>query len=229
MVAKTYRGAVGARDAGRGLFIWAYDRARVSGRAVRPGGVTRAARRRRLACRRRRRAPQGRPPARGAADRPGGDARRRDPRQRDRAVREGGRRDRHAQGVQRHAVRRARRRKAGRCTAASSRSRSTRSSTATTRTRPTSSAARPCRRAATTSRACAIRASTRCSTRGQRTYDLGAAQGRVLRLQRILHDEMPIALLYQRPEVDTFANDVRGQTTSLSTIWWNVAAWRRAP
>ncbi len=63
---------------------------------------------------------------------------------------------------------------------------------------------------------------------GQRTYDVARRKAVYARLQRILHDEMPIALLYQRPEIDTFADDVRGATTSLSTVWWNVAAWRRS-
>jgi peptide/nickel transport system substrate-binding protein len=63
---------------------------------------------------------------------------------------------------------------------------------------------------------------------GQRTYDLAQRKAIYARLQRILHDEMPIALLYQRMEVDAFRGDVRDQTASLSTIWWNVGAWRRA-
>jgi len=40
---------------------------------------------------------------------------------------------------------------------------------------------------------------------------------------------VPIALLYQRPEVDAFTDRLRGRTTSLSTTWWNVGGWTLAP
>ena len=36
-------------------------------------------------------------------------------------------------------------------------------------------------------------------------------------------------LLYQRPELDVFTDRLRNQTTSLSTAWWNAAAWTLAP
>lgn len=65
--------------------------------------------------------------------------------------------------------------------------------------------------------------------RGQRTYDLAQRKAIYGRLEAILHEQMPIALLYQRPELDTFTDRLRNQTTSLSTAWWNVAAWTLAP
>jgi hypothetical protein len=40
---------------------------------------------------------------------------------------------------------------------------------------------------------------------------------------------MPIVLLYQRPELDTFTNRLQHQTTSLSTAWWNAGAWSLGP
>src|SRR5579885_951442 len=64
---------------------------------------------------------------------------------------------------------------------------------------------------------------------GQRTYDLARRKAIYARMQALLHEEMPIALLYQRPELDTFTTRLRGQTTSLSTAWWNVGAWSLAP
>jgi peptide/nickel transport system substrate-binding protein len=64
---------------------------------------------------------------------------------------------------------------------------------------------------------------------GQRTYDLARRRAIYARVQRLLHEEMPIALLYQRPELDTFSTRLRGQTTSLSTAWWNAGAWSLAP
>ncbi len=64
---------------------------------------------------------------------------------------------------------------------------------------------------------------------GQRTYDLARRKAIYARMQALLHEEMPIALLYQRPELDTFTTRLRGQTTSLSTAWWNAGAWSLAP
>ncbi len=65
--------------------------------------------------------------------------------------------------------------------------------------------------------------------RGQRTYDLAQRKAVYRELQTILHEQMPIALLYQRPELDTFTDRLQHQTTSLSTAWWNVGAWTLAP
>ena len=64
---------------------------------------------------------------------------------------------------------------------------------------------------------------------GQRTYDLAQRKAIYARLEALLHDEMPIVLLYQRPELDTFTTRLRNQTTSLSTVWWNAGAWTLAP
>ena len=64
---------------------------------------------------------------------------------------------------------------------------------------------------------------------GQRTYDIARRKAIYAQVQTLLHDEMPIALLYQRPELDTFTTRLRGETTSLSTAWWNVGAWSLAP
>jgi peptide/nickel transport system substrate-binding protein len=65
--------------------------------------------------------------------------------------------------------------------------------------------------------------------RAQRTYDLAQRMALYVRLQRVLFAEMPIALLYQRPELDAFTERVAHQTTSLSTAWWNVGAWTLRP
>ena len=64
---------------------------------------------------------------------------------------------------------------------------------------------------------------------GQRTYDLAQRKAIYARLEAILHEQMPIALLYQRPELDTFTTRLRNQTTSLSTAWWDAGAWTLAP
>ena len=65
--------------------------------------------------------------------------------------------------------------------------------------------------------------------RGQRTYELAQRKAVYRQLQTILHEQMPVALLYQRPELDAFTDRLQHQTTSLSTAWWNAGAWTLAP
>ena len=65
--------------------------------------------------------------------------------------------------------------------------------------------------------------------RGQRTYDVAQRTAAYARLQAILREQMPIVLMYRRPELDAFSDRLRNQTTSLSTAWWNVGAWELAP
>lgn len=64
---------------------------------------------------------------------------------------------------------------------------------------------------------------------GQRTYDLAHRKAIYARLERLLHEQMPIVLLYQRPELDAFTDRLQHQTTSLSTAWWNAGAWSFGP
>lgn len=65
--------------------------------------------------------------------------------------------------------------------------------------------------------------------RGQRTYDVAQRTAVYAQLQAILRDQMPIVIMYRRPELDAFSERLRKQTTSLSTAWWNVSAWELAP
>ena len=65
--------------------------------------------------------------------------------------------------------------------------------------------------------------------RGQRTYDVARRKAIYSQLQQILHEQMPIVLLYQRPELDTFTERLRGPSGSLSTVWWNAGRWSLAP
>jgi peptide/nickel transport system substrate-binding protein len=69
----------------------------------------------------------------------------------------------------------------------------------------------------------------RLLAQGQSTYDPDRRKAIYARLEALLRDELPIVLLYQRPEVDAFTDRLRDRTTSLSTTWWNVGAWRPAP
>jgi peptide/nickel transport system substrate-binding protein len=65
--------------------------------------------------------------------------------------------------------------------------------------------------------------------RGQRTYDPAQRKAIYAQLEALLYEDLPIMLLYQRPELDVFTDRLQHQTTSLSTAWWNVAAWTLAP
>jgi len=69
----------------------------------------------------------------------------------------------------------------------------------------------------------------RLLAQGQRTYDVGRRTAVYARLEALLHAELPIALLYQRSEIDAFTDQLLGRTTSLSTTWWNVGSWTLAP
>jgi peptide/nickel transport system substrate-binding protein len=65
--------------------------------------------------------------------------------------------------------------------------------------------------------------------RGQQTYDIAQRKAIYAQLEALLYDDLPIMLLYQRPELDVFTDRLQHQTTSLSTAWWNVGAWTLAP
>jgi len=61
---------------------------------------------------------------------------------------------------------------------------------------------------------------------GRTTYDTTQRKAIYAHLERILADEMPILLLYQGRQLNAFSNRIKGQTTSLSGAFWNVGAWR---
>jgi len=65
--------------------------------------------------------------------------------------------------------------------------------------------------------------------RGQRTYDLAERKAIYSQLEALLYEDLPIMLLYQRPELDVFTDRLQHQTTSLSTAWWDAGAWTLAP
>jgi peptide/nickel transport system substrate-binding protein len=69
----------------------------------------------------------------------------------------------------------------------------------------------------------------RLLAQGRSTYDIGRRKAIYARLEALLRDELPIVLLYQRAEVDAFTDRLRGRTASVSTTWWNVGGWRLAP
>lgn len=65
--------------------------------------------------------------------------------------------------------------------------------------------------------------------RGQQTYDVAQRKAIYAHVEALLYEQLPIVLLYQRPELDVFTDRLQHQTTSLSTAWWNVGAWTLAP
>jgi peptide/nickel transport system substrate-binding protein len=65
--------------------------------------------------------------------------------------------------------------------------------------------------------------------RGQQTYDVARRKAIYSQLEALLYADLPIMLLYQRPELDVFTDRLKNQTTSLSTAWWNAGAWELAP
>lgn len=65
--------------------------------------------------------------------------------------------------------------------------------------------------------------------RARTTYDEATRKALYAHVQAILYDRLPIALLYQRRQVNAFSDRVVGQTTSLSGAFWNVGAWSLRP
>jgi peptide/nickel transport system substrate-binding protein len=60
---------------------------------------------------------------------------------------------------------------------------------------------------------------------GRDTYDVAERKAVYARLQRVLYEELPIVLLYQRRELDVFTNLVRGPSGSVDSVFWDVGSW----
>jgi peptide/nickel transport system substrate-binding protein len=63
---------------------------------------------------------------------------------------------------------------------------------------------------------------------GRATFDIAKRRAIYAELQHILREEMPLALLYQQREINVFTTRLHGQSTSLSGAFWNVGAWTLA-
>ena len=61
---------------------------------------------------------------------------------------------------------------------------------------------------------------------GRSTFDLAKRKTIYAQLQRLLFQEMPLILIYQRREIDTFTSRLHGETGSSDSVFWNVASWR---
>ena len=60
----------------------------------------------------------------------------------------------------------------------------------------------------------------------RRTYDVAQRKALYARLQTLLYQQLPIALLYQEHQLNAFTDALQGQSTSISGAFWNVGAWR---
>jgi peptide/nickel transport system substrate-binding protein len=61
---------------------------------------------------------------------------------------------------------------------------------------------------------------------GRSTFDIAKRKAIYAQLQRLLYDQLPIVLIYQRREIDTFTSRLKGATGSSDSVFWNVANWR---
>lgn len=64
--------------------------------------------------------------------------------------------------------------------------------------------------------------------RGRATYDDAERKAAYAKLQALLYKELPLVLLYQRRELDVFTDRLRGPNGSVDSVFWNVADWRLA-
>jgi len=63
---------------------------------------------------------------------------------------------------------------------------------------------------------------------GRATYDRARRDAVYARLQSLLYADLPIVLIYQRRELDVFPDRLRGPSGSNDSVFWNVARWRFA-
>lgn len=57
------------------------------------------------------------------------------------------------------------------------------------------------------------------------TYDVARRKALYVQIQRILAQDMPLILIYQRRELNAFNSRLGGVTGSVSSVFWNVAGW----
>jgi peptide/nickel transport system substrate-binding protein len=61
---------------------------------------------------------------------------------------------------------------------------------------------------------------------GRATYDVAVRKATYARLQALLYAQLPLVLLYQRRELDVFPALLRGPDGSIDSVFWDVARWR---
>ncbi len=60
---------------------------------------------------------------------------------------------------------------------------------------------------------------------GRSTFDLAKRKAVYAQLQRLLYQGLPIVLIYQRREIDAFTSRLHGESGSSDSVFWNVASW----
>lgn len=60
---------------------------------------------------------------------------------------------------------------------------------------------------------------------GNATFDVAKRKAIYAKLESLLYDELPIVLLYQRREMDVATDRLQNQTTSVDSAFWNVGGW----
>lgn len=61
---------------------------------------------------------------------------------------------------------------------------------------------------------------------GRHTYDPARRKAVYTKLERLLYEDLPIVPLYQRRELDAFTDRLRGEAGSIDSVFWDVARWR---
>jgi peptide/nickel transport system substrate-binding protein len=61
---------------------------------------------------------------------------------------------------------------------------------------------------------------------GRTTYNVVARKAIYARLQAMLYAQLPVVLIYQRRELDVFPAFLRGPDGSIDSVFWDVARWR---
>jgi peptide/nickel transport system substrate-binding protein len=64
---------------------------------------------------------------------------------------------------------------------------------------------------------------------GRSTFDTNKRKSIYSALEKLLYNRLPIALIYQRREIDAFVLGLRGESASTDGIFWNVGAWQADP
>jgi peptide/nickel transport system substrate-binding protein len=63
-------------------------------------------------------------------------------------------------------------------------------------------------------------------TGGRSTFDLSKRKAIYSKLETILYQQLPIELIYQRNEIDTFSGRLKGVGGSIDSVFWNVGRWQ---
>jgi peptide/nickel transport system substrate-binding protein len=63
-------------------------------------------------------------------------------------------------------------------------------------------------------------------TAGRSTFDITKRKAIYSKLETLLSQQLPIELIYQRNEIDTFTTRLKGVNGSLDSVFWNVAHWQ---